>query len=316
MKGKRDRSPGRSASPNRRQPRPKVQNVGQSGNWHQKLLNYLANDPYYWLLVISWPSFLLLIALFYIAVNILFAFAYLATGNGIANARTDSFYDAFFFSVQTLFTVGYGSMYPDTSVAQAIMTVELIAGVLLGSMATGLIFARFSQPTARVIFSRVAVICPYNGVPTLMFRAANRRENQILEAQVRVTLLRDEVSVEGHHLRRFYDLKLLRSSTPAFGLSWLVIHPINETSPLHKVTENSLDKLGAEIWVTLTGLDETFSQTISARYSYMAKDILLSRRFVDIFTPSDQKYTIDFSHFHSVVPIEESPKFDEEIELG
>ena len=295
----------------RHQQRPQVKNVGQSSSWYQKLLNYLRDDPYYGLLVISWFRFLGLVALFYLAVNVLFACAYLVTGNGIANAQPGSFTDAFFFSIQTLFTVGYGSMYPESLAAQILMTIELITGVLLGAMATGLIFARFSQPTARVIFSRVAVVCPFNDVPTLMFRAANRRENQILEAQVRVTLLRSEVSLEGHHLRRFYDLRLIRSSTPAFGLSWLVMHPLDEESPLYKSTADSLAKLGAEIWVTLTGLDETFSQTISARYSYTAQDILWFRRFADIFIPNEQKYTLDLSRFHSVVPVEESPKFEE-----
>ncbi|MGF1480112.1 MAG: ion channel [Cyanophyceae cyanobacterium] len=284
--------------------RPQVKNVGHA-QWFQRFLNALRNDPYYWLLVISWRRFLFLISLLYLGVNLLFALAYLLTGSGIANAQPGSFADAFFFSVQTIFTVGYGSMYPQTVVAQFLMMVELMIGVLLGAMATGLMFARFSLPTARVIFSRVAVVCPFDGIPTLMFRTANRRENQILEANVRVNLLRNEVSREGHQLRRFYDLHLLRHQTPAFGFSWLIMHPIVESSPLYGLTAHAFAKTKAEIWITVTGLDETFSQTIHARHAYSARDIFWSMRFVDIFHEApDGQYVLDLSHFHDIVPLE------------
>ena len=276
--------------------------------WYLKLLNYLRNDPYYWLLTISWTKLLGLISLLYIAANFLFAFAYMTTEDGIANADPESFSDAFFFSIQTMSTVGYGNMYPQTFYAQVLVTVEVMIGGLLIAMTTGLVFARFARPTARVIFSRVAVVCPFNGVPTLMFRAANQRENRILEAQVRVNLLRNEVSVEGHRLRRFHDLNLLRSQTPAFGLSWLVMHPLDEDSALYRATAESLARLDAEIWVTITGLDETFSQTIHTRYSYGVDDIVWFKQFADIFTQTpDGEYTIDLSHFHHIVPLETKP---------
>lgn len=265
------------------------------------LLHPAKNDLYHWLLSLSWTKFLILLNCFYLTINLLFAFAYLTTGNGIANAKPGSFKDVFFFSIQTLSTVGYGAMYPQTLYAQILVTIEVMVGLLLLAILTGLMFARFSRPTARVIFSRVAVICPYNGIPTLMFRAANQRENGILEAQVRVSLLRNEVSREGQQLRRFYDLNLLRSQTPVFGLSWLVMHPIDERSPLYGETVDSLIKVETEIWITLTGLDETFSQTIHSRYSYIVPEILWNMRFVDIFykTIDGQRY-VDLNRLHDV----------------
>ena len=260
-------------------------------------------DLYHWLLAISWPRFLILTTLFYLVINILFASAYLTAANGIANTEPGAFKDAFFFSIQTLSTVGYGSMYPETIYAQILVTLEVWIGLLLVAILTGLMFARFSRPTARVLFSKVAVICPFNGIPTLMFRAANQRENQILEAQIKVSLVRNEISSEGHFMRRFYDLNLLRSQTPIFGLSWQVMHPIDEQSPLFNESSERLAEENIELWVTLTGLDETFSQTIHARYFYSYQNILWGMKLVNIFSQtSEGKYYIDINHFHDVLP--------------
>lgn len=219
------------------------------------------------------------------------------------NARPGSFLDAFFFSVQTMASIGYGVMHPRTTYAHTVVTIESFIGLLGLAITTGLVFARFSRPTARVLFSQVAVIIPHNGVPTLMFRAANKRGNQILEAQLQVSLLRDEISLEGEFMRRFYDLKLLRSRTSAFALSWTVMHPIDETSPLLGATTESLVEEETTITVSLTGLDETVSQTIHARHTYTAQDILWNMRFVDIvsWTPDGERY-IDYTHFHDVEP--------------
>ncbi|HAC65987.1 MAG TPA: ATP-sensitive inward rectifier potassium channel 10 [Cyanothece sp. UBA12306] len=268
------------------------------------LLHPARSDLYHWLLSLSWSKFLILISLFYLAINILFACAYLTAGEGIANAQPGSFKDAFFFSIQTLSTVGYGSMHPNSLYAQLLVTIEVWIGLLLVAILTGLMFARFSRPTARVLFSKVAVICPFDGVPTLMFRAANRRENQILEAQIQVSLVRDEVTKEGHHLRRFYDLNLLRSKTPVFGLSWQVMHPIDQTSPLYGISPESLEQVQGEIWVILTGLDETFSQTIHSRHSYSSQEILWNMSFADIFSRSPGgKYQIDISRLDDVIRV-------------
>lgn len=263
-------------------------------------------DPYHWLLTLSWWKFLLVIVLAYLAANTVFALAYLLGGDCIENAKAGSFFDAFFFSVQTMASIGYGAMYPRTLYANTVVSIEALVGLMGLAMGTGLMFARFSQPTARVLFSRVAAIAPYNGIPTLMFRAANERHNQILGAQVRVTLLRDELSAEGQFMRRFHDLKLLRSETSIFALTWTVMHPIDETSPIYGMTPESLSEANVELIVTLTGIDETVSQTIHTRHSYLLQEILWNVRFVDILTRlPDGSRVVDYTRFHDVIPSDE-----------
>ncbi len=261
------------------------------------------HDPYHMLLTISWDKFIVLTMTSYVVLNSIFALLYLAQADSIKNARPGSFLDAFFFSVQTMATIGYGAMYPQTDYANVLVSIEALAGLVGVAMGTALMFARFSRPTAKVLFSRVAVVAPHNGVLALMFRTANERRNQILEAQVGVTLLRDEITQEGVTIRRFYDLKLLRSQTRSFALSWTVIHEINEDSPLYGATPESLAKAEVDIIVTLMGLDETVSQTIHARHYYITEEILFGQRFVDIFTrKTDGRRLLDFTLFHDVKP--------------
>lgn len=262
-------------------------------------------DPYHLLLTLSWVNFFGLTVLVYVLTNALFALAYLAGGNGIENARPGSFSDAFFFSVQTMASIGYGAMYPRTTYTNVIVVVEALAGLLELAMVTGLMFARFARPTARVIFTNVAVIAPYDGVPTLMFRTANQRRNQILEAQLRVSLLRSEFSAEGQFMRRFHDLKLVRAQTQFFALTWTAMHPIDQHSPLYGITAASLVEDEVEIVISLTGIDETVSQPIHARHSYVAREILWNMRFVDILgrTAEGRGY-VDYTQFHYVVPVD------------
>ncbi|RCJ33585.1 ATP-sensitive inward rectifier potassium channel 10 [Nostoc minutum NIES-26] len=262
-------------------------------------------DPYHLLLTIPWTGFLGLICIFYVTINTLFALAYLAGGDCIANAEPGAFVDVFFFSVQTLASIGYGAMYPKTIYANTIVTIEAMVGLMGIAVMTGLAFARFSRPTARVMFSRVAVITPYEGVPTLMFRTANKRRNTILEAQMRVYLMRDEVSTEGQFMRRFHDLKLLRNQTPGFALTWLAMHVIDESSPLYGVTPELLIQTNTMLMVSLSGIDETVAQVVHARHSYGTHDILWNNRFVDIMhhTPDGDRY-IDYSNFHDVLPLD------------
>jgi inward rectifier potassium channel len=262
------------------------------------------SDPYHLLLTINWFKFVLLTVVSYVATNALFALLYLVGGDCIKNARPGSFLDTFFFSVQTMATIGYGAMYPSTDYANLLVSIEALVGLLGVAMATGLMFARFSRPTARVLFSRVAVIAPHNGLPTLMLRVANERRNQILEAQIGLSLLRDEVTTEGHFMRRFYDLNLLRSQTRIFSLSWTVMHVIDENSPLYGATPESLEEAQTDIVVTLTGLDETVSQTVHARHYYITDEILWNMCFVDIFSKKpDGQRVIDFHYFHDVTPL-------------
>jgi inward rectifier potassium channel len=261
-------------------------------------------DPYHIMLTMNWSSFFALTVVSYVLTNTLFALLYLAGGDSIKNARPGSFLDAFFFSVQTMATIGYGAMYPQTDYANLLVSIEALIGLLGVAMATGLMFARFSRPTARVIFSRVAAIAPHNGMPTLMLRVANERRNQILEAQIGLSLLRDEVTTEGDFMRRFYDLKLVRSQTRIFALSWMVMHVIDENSPLYGQTPESLEEAQTDIIVTLTGIDETVSQTVHARHYYVTDEILWNMRFIDIFSKKpDGRRVLDLHRFHEVTPV-------------
>jgi inward rectifier potassium channel len=263
-------------------------------------------DPYHLFLTVPWYGFLALIALGYIAINTLFALAYLLGGDCIANAQPGSFLDAFFFSVQTFASIGYGAMYPQTVYANAIVTIEALTGLIGLAVMTGLSFARFSRPTARVLFSNVAVITPHDGIPTLAFRTANQRRNQILEAQLRVYLMRDEMTAEGNFIRRIRDIKLLRQQTPNFSLTWLAMHPIDKQSPLYGMTTESLIETKSMLVVTLSGIDETVAQAVHARHTYYARDIMCNHRFVDVINRTDDGHRyIDYNYFHEVEPIEE-----------
>ncbi len=259
------------------------------------------SDVYHRFLVLSWWQFLLGGSLLYLALNVLFAGLYWLEPGAVDHARPGSFADAFFFSIQTMATIGYGVLTPVGTYANTVVTAETMLSLLLVAFTTGLTFSRFSRPTARVSFSRVATVSPYNGVPTLTVRLSNRRRNQILEADVRMTLLRRENSAEGQQMYRFYDLPLARGHTPLFSLSFTAMHPIDEHSPLQGVTPAKLKEQDAELLVTVTGLDETMSQTIHARTSYLAEDVLFGHRFADMFgyTP-EGRVVIDYRRFDEV----------------
>ena len=264
------------------------------------------HDLYHSALNAPWWALLATFAGFYVVVNALFALAYIAGGDDIANARAGSFVDAFFFSVQTMATIGYGALAPRGVYANVLVAIEAFLGVLSFALATGLFFAKFSRPTARVLFSRVAVITSRDGVRSLMLRMANERANQILEAQVHLALARTETTAEGERVRRLYDLELVRTRTPLFVLTWTVIHPIDERSPLFGATQESLRTVEGEIVVSVTGIDETFSQTIYARYSYLADEIVWDARFADIMSVlPDGRRLVDYSRFHDVVALQE-----------
>jgi len=256
-------------------------------------------DIYHSLLTASWGRFFALLAAAYMLFNIVFALLYLRQDGSIANAKPHSFADAFFFSVQTMATIGYGDMHPATFYANAVVTIEVLLGMTGFALATGLIFARFSRPTARVMFSDVAVVNRYDGVPTLMFRAANQRRNRILEASANLMLVRNEITAEGQVMRRFYDLTLARRHNPTFVLTWTVMHPIDEASPLYKSSEATLRAQEAEIIASIGGLDESFAQTIYARKSYRPDNIRWGWRLADIIgrTP-DGRLTVDYDKFH------------------
>jgi len=277
--------------------------IDQDGRFEVLGLNWdtFRRDPYHLLLTIPWSGFLILITLGYLALNLIFALAYWAGGDCIANAQPDSILDRFFFSVQTLASIGYGAMYPKTIYANTIVTIESIAGLTGIAVMTGLSFARFSRPTARILFSKVAVITKHNDQPTLMFRAANERSNQILEAQMHCYLFRDEITLEGKAMRRIYDLKLVRNQTPNFMLTWTAMHQIDEPSPIYGMTPEDFKRTNSTLTIILSGVDETVSQMVHARHVYTTKEILTNKQFVDvIFRSADGNSYIDYKLFHDV----------------
>jgi len=260
-------------------------------------------DFYHDLLTVSWPLFFLRLAAMFAAVNLLFALLYLADRDGIANARPGNFADAFFFSVQTLGTLGYGVMAPRTLWANLLVTVESFSGILTIALFTGIIFARFSRPIARVMFSNVAVVARFDGVPTLMFRAANQRGEFIVDAEVSVTLARQHTTREGVTMRRFQELKLERSKNSLFPLSWTVMHLIDETSPLFGLTSEEMLARDMEIVVMLSGVDETLADRIYARHAYWADEIVWDQRFVDVISLApDGRRVVDLTRFHDTMP--------------
>jgi inward rectifier potassium channel len=256
-------------------------------------------DFYYGVLTASWPVFVLQLAALFLTANLIFAICYLADPHGIANARPDNFGDAFFFSVQTLGTLGYGVMAPRTLYANLLVTAESFTGILIIALFTGIIFARFSRPFARVLFSNVAVVTPFDGVPTLMFRAANQRGNSILDATVTVSLARQYTTREGVEMRRFHELRLVRSNNPLFALSWTVLHPIDEASPLFGLTPQDMAAEDMEIIIMLSGMDETIADRIFARHAYWNDEIVWQKRFVDVISvaPSGHRM-VDLTRFH------------------
>jgi len=256
-------------------------------------------DLYHVMLTVSWATLALALALIYLLANLLFGALYLLEPGSIANAKPGSLADAFFFSVETMSTIGYGTLYPQTVYANVLMTAEAMVGIAIYALAAGIVFARFSRPTSRVLFSDVAVVTRFNAVPTLMFRCANERRNRIVEAEVRLYFAREETSAEGVTMRRTYDLALARSRNPLFTFSWTVMHPIDERSPLYGVDPDFLASQDAAVVVTLMGTDETLSQPVFARHSYDAAQILWGRQFANILNRlEDGQRVVDYRRFH------------------
>jgi len=261
------------------------------------------SDLYHALMAASWGKLFLIIGFAYLFINVVFAFAYLAGGDCIAEARPGSFRDTFFFGVQTMATIGYGRMYPKTTYADIFVTSEALCGLLSVSMATGLMFSKFARPTARLIFSKVAVISDRNGVPCLMFRMANERSNTIIEAQVRVVVSIGDRTIDGERERRILDLNLVRDNSLLFTLTWTVIHPITGESPLYRVLEGGLAGSDATFIITVTGIDDTFAQTVHARHAYSAKDVVVGACFADVLAPRPEGgANVDYSVFHDTMP--------------
>lgn len=243
---------------------------------------------YHRLLTMSWARFLILVSGLYLIANLIFAFAYLACGPGSLVSSPEvtfrnDFLRAFFFSVETFATIGYGNIFPTGMAAHVIVTVESLVGLLGFALATGLLFARFSRPTAKIIFSNTAVVAPYGEITAFEFRITNARTNQIIELEAKILFAKFEEEQDGKIVRRFYPLSLERDKVVFFPLSWTIVHPVDENSPLYGLTPDDLRRTDAEFLILLTGIDETFSQTVHARSSYKADEVVWNAKFANVF---------------------------------
>lgn len=261
--------------------------INEDGSFNVKRrgLRWRDANPYLLLIDTTWPRFFLLVAAGFLAINMIFAGLYLALGvNHLKGLESDmsDFANAFFFSVHTLTTVGYGNVYPDGPWANVISSAEAATGLMVFAVATGLLYGRFSRPSARIVYSKKAIIAPYQDGTSLQFRVANARSNTLMNMEVKLLLMTVEWS-EGELKRNFVDLPLERPQVYFFALTWTIVHPIDETSPFYGKTAKDLANLSAEVLVLLQGFDDTFSQVVHSRYSYRHDDMVWGAKFVPAF---------------------------------
>jgi len=262
------------------------------------------NDFYHWLLGTTWAKFLLLVICVYLGTNLLFAFAYLACGPGaITNTAPGALIDVFYFSVQTMATIGYGQMTPVGHWPNSIVTFEAFFGIVYSALTTGLAFARFTRPTAGVHFSKVAVVGTHDGVKTFKFRVANGRSSHIVEAQLRLWLIAESMTAEGERYRRSLELPLHRSESPVFSLTWTAMHSLDDDSLLTECLAQGSENQQWHLLVTFTGYHESLANQVYARHVYLPKDVQQNATFVDIVTVSpDGGRVIDLANFEKWTP--------------
>ena len=262
-------------------------------------------DVYRWLLGLRWPQFAAFVASVYIGLNLLFAMLYSLQQGSIAGTTGGHwFYDSFFFSVQTLATVGYGHMYPQTLYGHIVSTVEIMTGLFLLAVMTGLIFVRFSRPIARVVFSNSIVIAPLNGKPTLMVRIGNENQHSMVEAEFRIMFSRDEALLEGGDFRYFYVLNLHFDRVTLFPAALTLRHTLDEKSPLFGATAESLQACRALFIVSVIGIDPVIAASVQTQRDYSWRDVQFGSRFVEIYTEHGQgRLTVDYGRLHDTEPV-------------
>jgi inward rectifier potassium channel len=264
-------------------------------------------DLYHAFLRMSWWAVASLIVLGFVVENILFASVFWLLG-GVTNAT--SWFDYFFFSVQTTGTIGYGAMYPETFAANTIVVLEAATSLVTTALATGLIFAKFSQPTGHMVFSKRLVIYVTNGVPTLMLRVGNERGNQIIEATIRLVMVKTIKDEDGKPFYRMLDLPLVRERSPAISRSWTVIHEITPASPLYQYSPERCAAEEVEIIATVMGTDDTSLQPVYGRFSYESKSICWGAKYTDILTEApDGNLTLDLTKFDDVEWLKPTKEF-------
>jgi inward rectifier potassium channel len=273
----------------------------------QGIRREVLQDLYHYAMMVSWTRLFATIIAFFLLFDVLFGCLYHFAPDCIANLSPPGFLGDFFFSVETLATVGYGEMHPQTLYGHTIAMIEIFTGLLMLALITGLMFARFSRPRARFLFSRYAVVRPIDGKLTLMFRAANERQNVVQDASAELRMLRNDVTSEGFRIRRIIDLPLVRSQHPVFSLGWNIMHIIDDASPLRHETSKTLDDREAIFILSLSGTDETTGQVLKARGEYPAEALRWNATFRDILEQDGSTLRIDYGKFHDVDPLAEAP---------
>jgi inward rectifier potassium channel len=282
-----------------RTPKPRVVELGGREIITEGLdLNFWA-DISHRCLTASWPAFIAGAALVFLGFNAVFAVLYWIGDQPISNVPGGAYIDYLYFSIETLSTAGYGDMHPQTHYGHFIATVELFTGIFSMSLMTGLIFARFSRPNARLLFANNPVISTHEGNPTLRVRLANERQDIIGNATARLWVFKNIVTAEGHPFRRFYELPLLRNESPALALSWTLHHVLDENSPLFGLNRADLEAANISFVVVVSGYDVVAAQTVHARKLYDHPDVRFGHRYVDVLAVSeDGKVRIDYGRFH------------------
>ncbi len=256
-------------------------------------------DIYHWVLALSWPQFVAFIVAVYLAINLLFAALYASGGNCIEGLRHGALLDAFFFSVETLATVGYGHMFPATIYGHFLTTLEIMAGMFWLAVITGLIFVRFSRPTARIEFSRNVVIANFDGQPNLMIRVANLRHHSMVEAEFRIMFMRNEVTREDPSFRKFYSLKLAFDRLIVFPTALTLRHVIDESSPLHGVTPETLEASEGRFAASVVCIETVIPASVQSQQDYSWSDVRFGERFVDIYKETeDGRLSVDYGRLH------------------
>jgi inward rectifier potassium channel len=282
--------------------------VGQREILTEGFRRVVFQDLFYYFMTITWPQLFATFAGFFLAFDALFGLAYYFVPGCLANLNPPGFAGAFFFSVETLATVGYGDMHPQTVYGHSVAMVEIFVGLMSLALITGLMFARFSRPRARFLFSKSMVVRPIDGQRTLILRAANQRLNVIQDASASLYMMRNEVTREGFRIRRVVDLPLLRSTQPTFNLGWTIMHVLDESSPLACETPESLQESDAAFVVNMSGTDESTGQTLTARADYANSDVHWNATFRDVLMEdADGVLHIDYTNFDEVEPFLEAP---------
>jgi inward rectifier potassium channel len=264
-------------------------------------------DAYHWLLTLSWPQFSACIFALYLGINLAFSFCYHLRAGCIAGMESKTWADSFFFSVETLATVGYGHMYPETFYGHVIATLEIIVGMFGMAIVTGLIFIRFSRPIARIVFSKTLVLSPFNGQPALMYRVANLRDQSMAEAEFRIILMRDEATREGEVLRRFYPLTLQFDRLILFPAVITIRHIIDEHSPLHGMTLADMERDDSRFTASIVCIDTVIPAPVQSSHSYTWKDIRADHKFVEVYREIDlNALAVDYSLLHATESIAKS----------